>query len=149
MFSNFIGFSNELNYRLYQAVEKNQIEDVKELLEQGADPNTYISFDGKTILVNEGHSFKVNILIKAVLNNNIDIVELLLKYKADVKWKDVFNTDALIYSIGNKNLKMVKLLIEYGADVNSSDGNGISVHSEALKTKDKEIIEFIEQKLKK
>ena len=46
-------------------------------------------------------------------------------------------------------VKFIKLLIEYGADVNSNDGQGNSVHSEAVKTKDNEIIEFIELKMKK
>lgn len=150
LISNFIGFSNELNYKLYQAVEKNQIAEVKELLEEGADPNTYVSFNDKELWVNSGDSpFRVNVLIKSVLKNNLEIVEILLKNKADVNWKDGFNTDALIYAVGNKNLKMIKLLIEYGADVNSNDGQGNSVQSEAIKTKNKEIIEFIELKLKK
>ncbi len=41
---------------------------------------------------------KVNMLITAVTNGNIYMVQILIMDGVDVKWKDGFNTTALMYA---------------------------------------------------
>jgi uncharacterized protein len=73
-------FGQDNNVKLYQAITKNDTSLVKKMLNDKADPNSVIA---------QGPWMKVNMLITAVNNGNIDIVRILIVNKADVKWKDV------------------------------------------------------------
>jgi ankyrin repeat protein len=131
-----LGQNNEI---LYKAIIKNDVEKVTKLLNADADPNAVIS---------SGSWMKVNMLITAVNNNNLQIAKLLIEKKADVNWKDGFKTTALMYavSIGNKN--MVTLLLDNGADFNANDGQGNTVLSAAKEGKNEEVIQIIENRIK-
>src|SRR6185295_17479607 len=83
---------------LYQAIVKNDVDKVAELLKDSADANHIKS---------SGPWMKVSMLITAVNNGNIDIVKLLIDHKADVNWKDRFNTTALMYAASKGNKDMV------------------------------------------
>jgi len=95
-----------------------------------------------------GPWMKVSVLIIAVNNKNIEIAKLLLENKADVNWKDGFNSSAILYATSSGNIEMVKLLLEYGADINDNDGKGNTVLTAAKESKDKDLISFVEKKLK-
>jgi ankyrin repeat protein len=127
------------NQKLYQAIIKNDKKQVAKLLEDKADPNYTIS---------SGSWMKVNMLITAVNNNDIGIVKLLIDKKADVNWKDGFNTTALMYAASKGNREIVKLLLENDADVNATDGQGNTVLSAAKESKNEEVIRIIEERLK-
>jgi tetratricopeptide (TPR) repeat protein len=131
-----VGQSND--EKLYIAVKENNLSIVDELLKQNANPN-----------FTEVNSWvKVNLLITAVNNNNYEIVKKLIENKADVNWKDGFETDALMYACSKGNIKIVNLLLENGANVNSKDKQGNSVLSAAKESNNKELVELIENKLK-
>ena len=130
------GQNNEL---LYKAISKNDIEKVTKLLNANADPNAVIS---------SGPWMKVNMLITAVNNGNIEIAKLLIDKKANVNWKDGFNTTALMYAASNGNKGMVILLLDNGADFNANDGQGNTVLSAAKEGKNEEVIQIIENKIK-
>jgi ankyrin repeat protein len=88
---------------------------------------------------------KVNMLIAGI--KDINIVKLLIANKADLKWKDGFNTTALMYAASNGNKEIVMLLLENGADINDNDGKGNTTLSAAKGSMNKELIKLIEDKL--
>lgn len=135
----FYTYGQDNNEKLYQAIVKNDTLLVKQLLNEKADPN-YIK--------SEGSWTKVNMLITAVNTGNIKIVKMLLAYKADVNWKDVFNSTALMYAAAKGDKEMVVLLLDNGADINDSDDDGNKVLNAAKESKNKELIKYIEDRLK-
>ncbi|HTO16764.1 MAG TPA: ankyrin repeat domain-containing protein [Edaphocola sp.] len=132
-------FGQDNNKRLYQAILKKDTISVRQLLSEKADPN-YIEESGSWM--------KVNMLITAVNNGNIEIVKMLISNKADVNWKDGFNTTAIIYAASTGNKDIVVLLLENGANITDNDGQGNTVLSAAKESKNKDLIKFVESKLK-
>jgi ankyrin repeat protein len=122
------------NEQLYQSIAKNEKAQVVQLLKDGANAN-YIKSSGPWM--------KVSMLITAVNNSNIEIVKLLLENKAEVNWKDGFQTTALIYAASKGNKDMVILLLDNGADINANDGQGNTVFSAAKESKNKELIKYL------
>ncbi len=124
--------------QLYEAVKKNDKEKVEKLIEEGADINH---------IVQAGPWMKVSILITAVNNKNVDIATLILSNKADVNWKDGFNTSAILYAASTGSNEMVNLLLQYGADINDNDGKGNTVLTAAKESKNKKLVSFVNEKI--
>lgn len=82
------------------------IDQVKTLLDAGADPNT-IGEHGNPVL----HA--------AVATRNLEVVELLLNYGADVNIRDNTLNSTLHLAVGIDHIEGAKLLIKYGADLNA------------------------------
>ena len=82
------------------------------------------------------------------IGKEIAIVKLLLQYKADVNWKDAFNSTPLMYAAAKGDKNMVLLLLDNGADINANDGKGNTVLTAAIESKNEELIKFIEEKIK-
>lgn len=107
-----------INYHtppLSYAIEKEQIDAVRAILEEGADVNK-----GKEIVDEDGNVIDtIKPLADAIFNNpNKEIFNLLLKHGADVNYCDIpILTKAIIEA---DNLNIVKALIEAGANVNQS-----------------------------
>jgi len=129
-------YGQDNNEKLYKAIIKSDTATVRQLLNEKADPN-YIKSVGPWM--------KVNMLITGI--KDINIVKLLIANKADIKWKDGFNTTALMYAASNGNKEIVMLLLENGADINDNDGKGNTTLSAAKESKNKELIKLIEDKL--
>jgi ankyrin repeat protein len=131
--------AQDINEKLYEAVTKNDKAKVEKLIDEDADVN-YVKQAGSWM--------KVSVLITAVNNKNIEIAKLLLENKADVNWKDGFNTSAILYAANTGSIEMVKLLLEYGADINDNDGKENTVLTAAKESKNKDLIAFVKEKLK-
>jgi ankyrin repeat protein len=131
-------FGQNVDEKLYNAVKENNLSDVNEFIKQNGNPN----------FTEEKSWVKINLLITAVKNNNYEITKKLIESKADVNWKDGFNTSALMYACSNGSLKIVNLLIENGADINANDEQGNSVLTAAKESNNKDLILLIENKLK-
>ena len=120
---------------LLKAVKNNDTETTQLLLEGGADPNIYtpaeVRDSGYTRLI-----FCDSPLCQAIDNNNMDIINLLLKHGTDLKREK----HILIY----KDLpsETTKLLIEHGADVNAIAGS-LSPLQKALDKKDMDLFEYL------
>ena len=57
-------------------------------------------------------------LIEAIKNGNVDLVKLLIEYRADVNYEDRSGKKPLYYAlkiIGNSKNEIVKLLVNEGA----------------------------------
>lgn len=131
-------FGQNVDEKLYKAVKENNLSDVNEFIKQNGNPN----------FTEEKSWVKINLLITAVKNNNYEIAKKLIESKADINWKDGFNTSALMYACSNGSLKIVNLLIENGADINANDEQGNSVLTAAKESNNKDLILLIENKLK-
>ncbi len=149
LFKQFIGFVNinEKNFyfetALHMAVNNNNIEIVKLLLDNGADVNAkdveentplhIASEKGYTkvvnqLLTNKKSKNKINInekdndwntpLHMAANNNKIGIVKLLLDNGADVNAKDVLGIIPLCDAVNNNNIAIIKLLFKKENDIN-------------------------------
>ncbi|WP_293305400.1 ankyrin repeat domain-containing protein [Pedobacter sp. UBA5917] len=139
LYISFYASAQTKNDDLYSAIAKNNTEKAIDLLKNGASAN-YIKSVGPWM--------KVNMLITAVNNKNVDIVKLLLENKADVNWRDGFNTTALMYAAAKANRTIIDMLLDNGADINANDGKGNTVLSAAKESKNEELIKYIEDRLK-
>ena len=132
-------FGQDNNEKLYSAITRGDTLIVRQLLNNDADPNYIIA---------SGPWMKVNMLITAVNNGNIDIAKMLIAKNANVNWKDGFNTTALMYAAAKGNKDMVILLLNNGANISDNDGQGNTVLTAAKESKNKDLIKFIQGKLK-
>ena len=89
-----------------------------------------------------------SLLSIAVMDNNIEMAELLLKYNADVNAEVDLTDSVLIGAVDNNNMEMVKLLLSYGADINYKGFRGRTALFSALEHDRKENIEMVKLLIK-
>jgi ankyrin repeat protein len=124
---------------LLTAVMKNNVANVETLLKGGADPNAAVELLP---------GFRTTYLITAATNGNLDIVKMLVQYKAQVDQGDASNETPLMTAAGKGNKAMVEFLLASGANVKAKDGQGKTVLAAAQEGGNKDVITLIEQKLK-
>ncbi|MCB1194196.1 MAG: ankyrin repeat domain-containing protein [Leptospiraceae bacterium] len=135
------------NQDLWNSIEYQYLKGVEQSIEDGADVN--FEKDGFTPLY------------KAVVNQNIPLVELLLRYKPDLnkgnpllkaieKNKNEIarmlldnganaNQEILMnFAINNENIELAKLLVEHGFDVNR--GNPLNI---AVENNNEELVQLL------
>ena len=128
---------NRLDIALFKAAERNRPEQVKQLLDQGANVNAVIPGDGSPLIAaaREGHLEMVRVLLDRGAKPNIgvsgdgnaitnaaregfsDIVMLLLERGADINAGTEGDGNALIMASGSGYSNIVSLLLELGADI--------------------------------
>lgn len=94
---------------LFDAVQNNNIKEVKMLLDKGADPNAYDDDSD-------------NVLIHAAFYASLDCMKLLLKRKANPNLKNKYGQTPLMYCTHDAG--KMKLLLKYGADINAKSNSG-------------------------
>ncbi|WP_345236261.1 ankyrin repeat domain-containing protein [Hymenobacter saemangeumensis] len=124
---------------LSKAMLKNDIPAAETLLAGGANPNAPIEIVP---------GFPTTCLITAASNNNIELVKVLLKYKAQVNQPDGFKATALMAAAGKGSKAMVELLLSSGADAKAKDEDGKDALAMAKESGNKEVVALLEQKLK-
>lgn len=107
------------NHLLIQAVIKEDIKRVQQLLDEGADVNFQVEDGGWTALHN------------AVNVSNKDIVDLLLRYGADPCLRKKNGATPFIVAGIVGNVELLELFLSKGSDVNEYDDNGFTAFMEA------------------
>ncbi|MFA5249985.1 MAG: ankyrin repeat domain-containing protein [Parachlamydiales bacterium] len=153
-------FNDVYETPLIHAINENNIEAVKLLLKEGANPNIRDNRSGTVPLLQaierenlemvrvllETGQVNVNVigsdiyfsskrtpLQAAILKKNLDIVKLLLKNGADVNIPNSHDYTPLHLAILLKNPEMVRVLLETGrVDVNVIDCTGTPLHNAIL-----------------
>lgn len=97
------------------AAEKGKTNLVKKLLESDS------------LLVNSQDNDGYTPLHRACYNNNTELTDLLLSYRADVASKTEYNWEPLHSACQWNNYECAARLIQYGADVNAKSEGGIFV----------------------
>lgn len=122
------------NHSLIQAVIKEDIELVQELLERGADVNFQDEDGGWTPLHN------------AVQSGRKDIVDLLLLSGADPCRRKKNGATPFIIAGLEGNVELLQLLLSKGANVNESDENGFTAFMEAASYGKVDALRFLYEK---
>jgi uncharacterized protein len=102
---------SEDNSKLLKAAKKGSLEDVKTLLEKGADLHAKDQ-NGLTVLV------------YAVLSGNVELVKHLVNRGAGVNARDEDGSTALMVASRLGNVDVMTLLADHGADVNVKGNDG-------------------------
>lgn len=149
---------------MVNAVKESNLELVKFLLDQGANPNqenrygisilslayTNNDLDTMRLLLEQGiHPdnstiLGCSLLFIAYIENQLDTMKLLLQYEANPNKKGCFGSDSiLIEAIQDKNFEMVELLLKYGADPNQTNIFGQTPALLAIKQRDSKITKLL------
>ena len=84
-------------------------------------------------------------LMAAAYKNQIQIVKVLLKHKANTNYADANGTTALHYAVINRSAIVVEELLKAGADKKLKDNRGKTALDYAELTEEKEIIELLKK----
>ena len=103
----------EKNYQLLQAINANDRELIKMLVENGADIN------GQT-------NYGTTPLMYATYTNNPDLISLLVELGANINAQNNYSETALHYSLIQGKIQNVERLAEMGADFNLPNYFGIT-----------------------
>lgn len=116
-------------YLLTKAIQSNDVETVKNLLQQGVELNPVWDFSP---------------LADATRQGNLEIMKLLIKAGADVNLQMEEGDTALMDAALAGNLDAVKILVEAGADVNLKNCSGEHALSMAAYNAHEEIFYYLE-----
>lgn len=111
---------------LIDAITKGSIDDVKELLENGANPDDTWIETITNLKSPELESYVQALsdatpLRYAIRSDSPEMVELLLKCGALPNRLDTHGRTALHYAVASDRLEIAKMLLKYGADPNIKD----------------------------
>lgn len=95
---------NGLNEQLFRAVENNDVTNAQLALEQGACPDIYINFRGCTAPLHV-----------AAQKGNIQMVKLLLAYKANPNMRGAYGMYPIVCAALSCNPEIIILLLDAGA----------------------------------
>lgn len=128
----FKRMQKELDESLFKKAGWGWTEDVKSLLDQGADPNIRDA-------VND-----ITALMKAAIQEHFDICTLLIENGADIEAKTSYNWTALMVAAYKGHTEICKLLIEKGANVGAKDNLKRTARMIALEQKSTATVLFLE-----
>lgn len=115
---------------LLYAAERGDYQEVFQLLEEGAFPDSIGEFGQSALSV-------------AAEAGNSDIVELLIKFGANVNIQEHEGVTPLMWAARNARVVSAKLLLAAGAKVNTKANNGFTPLIEAVRAKSSDIIRLL------
>ena len=122
----------DINEKLYDAIEQEDLGQINELISLGADLN-YRDNNGWTPLM------------WAVLNNRgINVVSLLLDHKTDIHKKDPFKMSVILWAAAfNNHLDVMEFLLQKGAKLEDRDKDEWTPLMKALRYNDEKMIGYL------
>lgn len=127
---------DEIKDLLYEYIGKEETEDLL-----GRSKQVINNREKEKILTAIESGADINeLLIKTSKSGNTEIVELLLKHRADINAKDKYEKTALMLASERGFIEIVKLLLETGADVNAKDNID---HTALIDASDEGYIEIV------
>ena len=104
----------------YQGIDQKLYDLLNILFSYGASPDISVIFDGEPqIKENENISF----LMFAIKNNDINLVNLILKFNPEINEEDIYRRTPIIYAVifnNNDSTEILNLLIQHNANINYS-----------------------------
>jgi len=137
---------------LFAALENNDFQEVKRLVEAGADVNvqksdtSLVEEEGADVNVQKIHKNRATPLFIAVLKKNLKIVKFLVENGADINKKTVSGNTILMVAIAFRDLEIVKFLLEKGADISEKSNNRNTPLHLAAKWGNFGIVKFLVEK---
>lgn len=146
----------ELNKRLFIAIEAGDLNHVKEAIDDGAGVNAIESENTKytplhVAVVKEGKQEIVKLLLErgadieskdqygqtplhwAAIKNDLEVLKVLVKKNANLNAKNEFGNSALHLAVDHKSDHALQILIEEKANINiTNDGNETPLHNAAF-----------------
>lgn len=126
---------------LHAAIKRGRFEIAEALLNNNADPNA-ADEDKRTPIF----------YFFTKTATNIELLDLLLRFGADINWLDYGYSTVLYYAVRQGNLEVIKKCIEYGVDLNHKDGGGWTALDYAKVCRrsifDNKIVNFLKKAMK-
>ena len=125
--------SRLVDYEFYIKVATATLEEVKELIAQGANPSAEIFIK----------SYEYYSIHRAALNKDINVFKYLVSLGVNPNQFDFWFCQPLSYAVQKNSLEMVKYLVELGNDPENTYDDGGSVLSDAALNPDIKVIEYL------
>ncbi len=122
----------ELRKDLVQACYQVDLDTVETLLERGVSPN-FVDIGGTPLSI-------------AVLRGSVDLIELLLRYNADIDYSEpgeLMDCLPLMEACKKENIALITYLLKLGATLDRVAGNGKSILEVAVETGNIEVVDFL------
>ncbi|MDX2359785.1 MAG: ankyrin repeat domain-containing protein [Crocinitomicaceae bacterium] len=145
---------------MYFAVEREDLDRVKGLLERGANINSYNPEGFRPrlndvqllkFLINNGGNINAvdrrndSYLCMAIYENNLELIQFLIEKGIDVNQNCYFEEPPLVKAIEDDNIEYIKYLVEHGADVNAIGYNERNIMEYAEREENQEVITYLEE----
>ena len=129
-----------LNEQLFKTCSNGTLEEVRALLDQGADPNApYFYGEGDGCRDFDDYYC----IHEAACNPNIRVFDLLVERGANPLQPDFWGSQPLAYAAKTNSLEMVQHLVKLGNDPDLCNLDGVSVLTEAALNPDVKVIEYL------
>lgn len=129
---------NDINALIY-AVNFDNEDMVKLLLEKGADANTVAKIE------NEHTEISPTPLMNAAYKGNTNIINMLLENNADINYAADFGITALMMAANFNRFESAKILLENNADTSVTNGYGKTALDMAKEQDYKDIVSLLEK----
>ena len=123
-----------IDFEFYVTASHGSVDDLKRLVELGADPDAPIYND-----INED----LYAIHNAALNPDIEVLKYLISLGVDPCRKDFWWKEPLSFAVRRNSLEMAEFLVGLGNDPCLEDMDGTSVLSEAALNPDIKVIEYL------
>jgi len=113
--------------QLIDAIEANDVDKVRQMLEAGVDPDGLTTSETVSFLLNFVESEARRPISEACAGDNVEIVRLLLEYGAspnDNKIAGWSPVRSVLHRYHETDLEMLQLLVSYGADTTYVESEG-------------------------
>jgi hypothetical protein len=117
---------------LFRAATKNDLDEVKRLLREGADPN-------------EGRFVGMTPVFFAIINRNPEMLRTMVAKGADVRATDGFGSTTLMWAAANEEAEteMVQALIKFGVDPSAGNKSGDTALTWAMRRGHTPVVELL------